>query len=233
MPKEFVSDFRSRHGRSIALAEGHIPETVVSHLAGNSKADLSMLLDYLTVRDRVALEQVGPELRSKALRYEEKILEKAAKRPYLSTFRVTMRIYYRAGFGTAPLAFYEMFTFEWPTMHTDRMLIDDLRPYMNEFVKDKSFHKLFNLALRLPQKDVTFFPLSQRARPEDPPPQVSFGVGLTGSEIALTAHDKQNFKSMLDHFASDGEYAHTRGLKLERKETLHNITKIYELTIEN
>lgn len=71
LPKSYVSEFRKTHGRSISLAEGPIDETVVSHLAGHKDARLQQILDFLPVRDRVALSRVGPELRSKVIRHEE------------------------------------------------------------------------------------------------------------------------------------------------------------------
>lgn len=71
LPSDYVSDFRKTHGRSISLAEGPIDETVVSHLAGHKDARLHQFLDFLPVRDRVALSRVGPELRSKVIKYEE------------------------------------------------------------------------------------------------------------------------------------------------------------------
>lgn len=79
LPKSYVSEFRKTHGRSISLAEGPINETVVSHLAGHKDARLEQLLDFLPVRDRVALSRVGPELRSKVIRHEEAFTSRPEK----------------------------------------------------------------------------------------------------------------------------------------------------------
>jgi len=76
LPSTYVSNFRKTHGRSISLAEGPLNETVTSHVAGHKDARFQQLLDFLPASDRVALSQVGPELRSKVLRYEQALTRK-------------------------------------------------------------------------------------------------------------------------------------------------------------